>query len=71
MLHRWEDHPKRERYREANDGLGMCNTGAHHGFVCVLGGIGCDVDHIGIVKATVQDLRAELEALHEEAMEAG
>lgn len=39
----WEDRPD---LRQGNRGLGTCNTGSGiRGIVCVLGGIGCNVDH--------------------------
>lgn len=46
----WDDHPKRDEYRQANDGMGTCNTGSGVRCVCVLGGIGCNVDHIVIAR---------------------
>jgi hypothetical protein len=44
LIH-WDDKPE---YREGNNGLGMCNLGSGKQVNCVLGGIGCDVDHAWI-----------------------
>lgn len=46
----WEGHPERDAYRLANGGMGMCNTGSGVRCVCVLGGIGCNVDHVSIAR---------------------
>lgn len=46
----WEDHPRRDEYQAANDGLGMCNTGSGVRCICVLGGIDCNADHIAIAR---------------------
>ena len=55
----WDHRPE---YRQENEGLGMCNTGwgREHGYpklVCALGGIGCNVDHIAIVRDNLRALR--------------
>lgn len=47
--HTWEDHPKRKEYLAANHGWGMCDTGARiKNHMCLMGGIGCSVDHLSI-----------------------
>lgn len=56
LLHTWEDRPER---RQANDGVGMCNTGSGKRIICALGGSGCDVDHIAIARLMIEDLERE------------
>jgi hypothetical protein len=46
----------REKYT-ANDGLGMCNTGQDRHYVCVLGGLGCNVDHVQIARENLASWR--------------
>jgi len=42
---KWENITK---YKLMNNRWGNCNTGARVKGVCVLGGIGCNVDHVSI-----------------------
>ncbi len=52
-LETWSDRPD---YLTANDGFGMCNTefGTREGvfITCGLGGIGCNVNHTEIKRAS-------------------
>ena len=38
----WAEKPE---YSKENKGFGMCNTGSGIEIICMLGGIGCNVDH--------------------------
>lgn len=49
-LETWADNPD---HRAANEGDGMCNTGARWPTVCERGGIGCNVNH-ALIRATVE-----------------
>lgn len=48
----WLNNPK---YRAANDGWGMCNTGSGKEVICSFGGIGCDVDHAVVAVGNLVD----------------
>lgn len=58
----WEGHPRGVEYRLENDGMGMCNTGSGLPHNCVLGGIGCDVDHVAIARANLREAAAAARA---------
>lgn len=79
-LQTWEGHPKRDEYRAANDGLGMCNTGSGKPLACVFGGPHCDTDHVEIARMNLRAgsskravdsvVRATAESLEEKGLNA-
>lgn len=49
-----------ERF-SANNDLGMCNTSQDPSLICVLGGLGCNVDHVQIARENLASYRQQLQ----------
>lgn len=67
------DEAEELRWRWANGGAGICHTEAcatetfgkgTRPVVCVLGGIGCPVDHLKVARGNLAELRRDATAMH-------